>query len=141
MLKILKIPLNNNDTPHVFVKMNDIDNRYRISVNYQYLNEKYGLKMKMIRDLNKIEKENDYFQITNNVVKIKYKPIQPTPPIQTWQLGRLDNTIDVQRMLIQKGGTLTTLLIFKRNYYDDINYSIFFSSNHYNTINEFLRSK
>jgi hypothetical protein len=62
-LKVLKIPIDiyylsndqKNTTPHFFIKVSLDTKRYRISTSFQHLNKNYGIRIKIIRDLKKIQ--------------------------------------------------------------------------------------
>ena len=133
----LKVPVLYRSVPYVYIKMNNIDNRYRLSGNYKYLNEHYGLKINMIRDFDKIEhSSNKYFSIVDNSIDLFKKS-----DWQNWKMGEGDNTLLVQRMIINHEKENHTIIILTRNFKGDINSSIFFCSPSYYNINHFLEDQ
>ena len=134
-----KIPILHRTVPYVYVKMNNFNNRYRLSCNYRYLNEHYGLKINFIRDLTKLEKlENTFFKITDNTIKLNdlnmLKDLKKVVN-QTWELGSDKNTLKIVRLIHDK----CTMIIFHRIFENDENYSIFYASKTIPNINTFLK--
>lgn len=128
----IQIPLTTYNSPYIFVKINDIDDRYRISVNYKYLNENYNLKLKMIRNFDQIKNTcNQYFKIVDNQIYFESD--------KQWVLGTEKNSVIIDRRIITENNHKSTIIFFKRIYNDTVNQSLFFSSDYYNTINEFLK--
>jgi len=128
----LKIPITYRSAPYVYIKINNNSKRYRLSCNYKYLNEHYGLKMKFIRDLDNIYYPiNKYFNIVDNEILINN---DLDSLYQTWDLGSDENTLKITRILNDD----VVFLILHRVYDGEYDYSIFYGSKKYNTINELL---
>lgn len=137
-----KIPILHRTVPYVYVKMNNLNNRYRLSCNYKYLNEHYGLQINFIRDLTKIEYPvNTFFKIIDN--KIKLSDLSDLSDLknlekvvnQTWELGDENNSLKIVRLIHDK----CTIIIFHRVFKEDENYSIFYASDSIPNINTFLK--
>lgn len=130
----LRVPVLFRSVPYVYIKMNSIDNRYRLSGNYKYLNEHYGLRMNMIRDFTKIDNHsNRYFEIVSGIAYVKHES-----DWQNWKMGKDNNILTIQRRIVQHKDISNTIMILTRKYYDETNSSIFFCSNQHYDINQFL---
>jgi len=127
----LKVPVLHRTAPFIFLKMNKYNKNYRLSANYKYLNSKYDLKMNFIRDLDKIHyPDNKFFTIKENVIYLK-----KNNNIQEWLLKESeDNTLYISKIIYDD----TSIMVLKRIFQDDINYSIFFGSLSYYNLNHFL---
>lgn len=125
----LKIPIMHRNNPYIYIRINNNDDHYRISMNYKYLNEHYNLKLKFIRDFSKIDNhDNKFFKIVDDI--IYPKNIGYT---QTITLGTDRNKCIIYRIIYEK----TSIMIFKRMYEDSPeNYSIFFASENISNIND-----
>ncbi len=150
--EVIQIPIMYRSVPYVYIKINDVDNKYRLSANYKYLNEHYNLRMNMIRDFNKIDiketinpitkestnqKETPWFVIYNNSTIV----VRCEQEWQNWEMGSGNNTLNVKRIIIPQGDSISTIMIFYRRYFDEYNCSLFFSSNKFYNINELLGMK
>jgi len=137
---VLKVPILHRTVPYIYVKMNDTDEKYRISANYKYLNEHYNLKIGMIRDFSKInikennnQKETPWFVIYNKTIQVRHEQ-----EWQNWEMGSGDNTLIVKRIIIPHDDGMSTIIIFYRRFKEEYNCSLFFSSDKFYSINELL---
>lgn len=126
----LKIPIMHQTCPYIYLRIGQDSNRYRISMNYKYLNEHYNLNLNFIRDLSKIHNhDNIFFKIENNI--IYPKNIGHT---QTIKLGNNNNNKCIVHKIIYKK---TCIMVFERIFEDEVsNFSIFFASENINNIND-----
>lgn len=134
----IKIPILHRTIPYIYIKASTVCNSYRLSGNYKYLNEHYNLKINFIRDLTKISEwnwNNSYFNINNDVsIGIKTKH-----DWQTWNLSHdTHNSLSINRLIIKSDKGDSTIIILNRDYRGETNSSVFFSSNCYYNINQFL---
>jgi hypothetical protein len=137
----IKIPILHRTIPYVYIKASTVCNSYRLSGNYKYLNEHYNLKINFIRDLIKIDGnhwDNKYFSIDPfGNVTTKEKSLW-----QEWCLNAAqDNTLMIYRLIIKDEKGDSTLIILNREYKDEKNSSVFFASNCYYNINQFLSAQ
>jgi len=132
-----KVPIFNRSVPYIYIKMNDIDSKYRVSSNYKYLNEQYNLKINFIRDLDKISnKNNEFFILDSSNIK----------PVGDFELIKCEindtNYTNIYKTIITEKvynkTETTTLMIIERVYREDINYSVFFTSTLYYSLDEFI---
>ncbi len=132
---VLKIPILHRTVPYIYVRMEHLTNRYRVSANYQYLNSNYGLKLSLIRDLEKIfNQDNKYFKIKDSQILKE----TTTDNWQDWNMIHEGNSLLISRLLVQRKDSLTSLIVLNRNFEDDKDSSIFFASDKYFTIDQFL---
>lgn len=135
----LKIPILHRTVPYIYIKTSITCNSYRLSGNYKYLNEHYNLKINFIRDLDKINndnKNNKYFILDNN----NNINIKDGDKWQKWKIGSdTNNELHISRLIVDSALGASTIIILQRKYFEDINYSIFFSSTNYFNINSFLQ--
>jgi hypothetical protein len=138
----IKIQLFKEPNPFIFIQNDLYSKRYRISTNYKYLNEQYGLKIQFLRDFNKIENlpKNSLFKVgggysMNSIyfttreyqdLEFRHEPIADTKTgfkVSHYNYGSLKN------------GDRTVLFIFNKDYEEmgetDTNYSLFFASEKY----------
>ncbi len=130
-----KIKLYTRNLPYIYLKYNINSNRYRISSNYEFLNKNYDLKIQYIRDLNKIDKNNILFNIKDKCITLKDDDKFDKDTFKEDDL----NFVNVYKY-INHNFKKTIIFIFKRVYKDDINYSIFFSSDVFYSLNEYLNN-
>lgn len=134
---VIKLPILHRSTPYVYVKMDLSSKSYRLSANYKYLNEQYNLKINFIRDFNKIDcVNNKYFSVdTTDDISVLLKN---STEWQTWNMGDSVKGLLISRLIVTEGSDTNTIIVLKRFYDDDINYSLFFASTKYYTIDQFL---
>ena len=165
-----KISIIDNNDPFFYLKLHKVSNIYRISLNYEHLNNCYGLKLKFIRDLEKIyNKHNTLFNINliddnisrdhklYNIVlnslsddmlsklNLKYEFISENfeTKVQSEDVKYIPNKCFITRLTfknIKNLDELTTIFLFKRLYDSDVNYSILFCSTTYFNIDSFINS-
>ena len=127
----LKIPIMHRTVPYVYIKMSLINDRYRLSANYKYLNEQYKLKMSFIRNFEDIYNHNNkYFEIIDNMITIKDHKNQTSS--QSWEMGSGENTLKIIRIIYID----SSLIYLFREYKGVKNCSIFFSSTELSSINQ-----
>jgi len=132
-----KISIFDNPLPFFYIKMDKLSNKYRISLNYEYLNIKYNLKINYIRDLDKIDK-NLLFEICNeNNVSIEESPA--VRYIKDEFKITDDNYLEISKYE-DDYYVGTVFYIFKRVYKDDVSYSVLFFSDIFFNLNMFLDS-
>lgn len=132
-----KLNLFTSNSPYFYIKLSHCSNTYRISLNYEFLNKTYGLKLKFIRNLSKIHQQyNKYFNINNKIVLFNKDVFHESSEI----IISDDNKIIINKIIIDglNNNDKTSLFIFKRIYKNDINYSILFCSTVNYTLDEFL---
>lgn len=140
----IKIQLFKEPNPFIFIQNDLYSKRYRISTNYKYLNEQYGLKIQFLRDFNKIESlpRNSLFKVVRGSanysdsmyfttreyqdLEFKHEPIADTKTcfkVSYYNYGSLKNS------------DRTVLFVFHKVYEEigetDTNYSLFFASEKY----------
>ena len=132
----LKIPIQNRSTPYIFCRISDSTHNYRVSCNYEYLNTTYNLKINFYRNLD-ISK-NKFFTLT------KDKDIELTN-YNDWQHWSLthdsSNYIDISRLVIVEKDSCNSIIVFKRIFEEEYNCSVFFCSDKYFNIQQFIESQ
>jgi len=68
-MKNIKIPILIKEPAHFFIKWSPSDKRYRISASFKYLSTKYRLHINIIRDLDKIDSNNNNFKFLLSLIK------------------------------------------------------------------------
>lgn len=148
----IRIQLFKETNPFIYIQ-NDLDSRrYRISTNYEYLNSKYNLKIQFIRDLNKLDKrigsqnlimdwlihkeqQSIYFKddIQLNVEELEFK----------FNSDSIWNIFKVFRYSYgdKEHNNRTSILIFNKKFGNDSGYSLFFASESFLNIEDFLYSQ
>ena len=153
----IRIQLFKESNPFIYIQ-NDLDSkRYRISTNYEYLNSKFNLRIQFVRDFNKLEKlgskrsdiktntliewlifkdqQSIYFKDPSSVevdeMEFKYNSVAVN---DTWNIFKIFKyTFGTYE---QKNRT--SVLIFNKKFGDDSSYSLFFSSEKFVNLDEFL---
>jgi len=146
---IKKIPLMIGKEPYFYLKLSKDSNLYRLSLNYEYINKVFNIKLKFIRNLNKVLlKKNNIFTIDKskiydfkNTVSSIYNIIIDEYDICVF--SQPNNKCYVSKYtFINKldDSDVTTIFIVNRSYNYEENYSILFSSNMYYDIDTFLET-
>lgn len=131
----LKIPIQNRSAPYIFCRISDSTHNYRISCNYEYLNTTYNLKINFYRNLKEINK-NKFITIYQNDIKLN--------DFDKWQHWTLevdkDNYIYISRLVVNESASCNSIVVFRRFFHMDYNCSVFFSSDKYHNINQFIEN-
>ena len=149
---IIKVPLmiqKDKDEPFYIIKMNKLNNLYRVSLNYEHLNKLYGLRINFIRNLEKVSnKSNKLFKISGQIININpefkltnnlYKVEKDEGFVKNYE-DKINCCKIIKYSFIDKydQNNVTTIFIIKRDYEDNCNFSILFSSVNFYNIDDFL---
>ena len=149
---IIKVPLmvqKDKDEPFYIIKMNKLNNLYRVSLNYEHLNKLYGLRINFIRNLEKVSnKSNKLFKISGQTISINpefkltnnlYKVEKDEGFVKNYE-DKINCCKIIKYSFIDKydQNNVTTIFIIKRDYEDNCNFSILFSSVNFYNIDDFL---
>ena len=149
---IIKVPLmlqSDKDEPFYIIKMNKSNNLYRVSLNYEHINKLYGLRINFIRNLEKVSnRSNKLFKISNDKISINpdfkllnnlYKIEKDEAFIKNFE-DKINCCKIIKYSFIDKydSNGVTTIFIIKRDYENDCNFSILFSSVKFYNIDDFL---
>lgn len=149
---IIKVPLmiqKDKDEPFYIIKMNKLNNLYRVSLNYEHLNKLYGLRINFIRNLEKVSnKSNKLFKISGQIISINpefkltnnlYKVEKDEGFVKNYE-DKINCCKIIKYSFIDKydQNNVTTIFIIKRDYEDNCNFSILFSSVNFYNIDDFL---
>ena len=149
---IIKVPLmiqKDKDEPFYIIKMNKLNNLYRVSLNYEHLNKLYGLRINFIRNLEKVSnKSNKLFKISGQTISINpefkltnnlYKVEKDEGFVKNYE-DKINCCKIIKYSFIDKydQNNVTTIFIIKRDYEDNCNFSILFSSVNFYNIDNFL---
>ncbi len=149
---IIKVPLmiqKDKDEPFYIIKMNKLNNLYRVSLNYEHLNKLYGLRINFIRNLEKVSnKSNKLFKISGQTISINpefkltnnlYKVEKDEGFVKNYE-DKINCCKIIKYLFIDKydQNNVTTIFIIKRDYEDNCNFSILFSSVNFYNIDDFL---
>ena len=122
--------------PHFFIKLDNTEKRYRISASFKYLNENWGLKINIIRDMNKIPKSS---LITKTADNLSFDSEIAS------DLGlELDRRTDIQDLVIERifdANSETVVFIISRTYDSDRNTALVFFSKNFWNVEEFFNEK
>ena len=130
-----KIQISYREVPYIYVKMSTINNSYRLSANYKYLNEQYNLKINFLRNLDTLF-NNEIFIIKDQGIHLNKKFMDMS---QSWRIQDNElNNLNVTRLILNDKYE-NSIIILKRDYFGDINYSLFFCSTFYHSLAEFLK--
>lgn len=137
------------DEPFYIIKMNKLNNLYRVSLNYEHLNKLYGLRINFIRNLEKVSnKSNKLFKISGQIININpefkltnnlYKVEKDEGFVKNYE-DKINCCKIIKYSFIDKydQNNVTTIFIIKRDYEDNCNFSILFSSANFYNIDDFL---
>lgn len=140
---------NDKDEPFYIIKMNKANNLYRVSLNYEHLNKLFGLRINFIRNLEKVSnKSNKLFKISGETISINpdfklsnnlYKVEKDEGFIKNYE-DKINCCKIIKYSFIDKydPNNVTTIFIIKRDYEDNCNFSILFSSINFYNIDDFL---
>ncbi len=132
-----KIGLLSRTSPFIFLKLDKISDRYRISANYKYLNTTFNLKINYIRDLGKIQNS------VNGLFTIQESGIQDISDVFKRFKVKVENNnyCIVYKHLEEDDDTKNSILIFERYHNGTINYSVLFVSTEFFNIDQYLDNK
>jgi len=146
--KIYKIYLQEKDStiiegnPHFFIKIDPNDKRYRISTSFDFMNKKWGFNINIIRDLSKLEIQEDQLkkiikecELTRTLCKPgQQKIFQPSGSEESSTQEESSNFIDIFALR----SDCTFIFLIERFYEGSKNSTLVFFSTQYFNFNEFV---
>ncbi len=141
----IRIQLFREPNPFIYIQHDLSSKRYRVSTNYKYLNEEYKLKIQFIRNFSALDIKHEnslieilshsslnfsvFFKCTNfEELEFKHENEYGTSSLKLFKF--IDGSKECNNR--------TSIIIFNKRYLAETSYSLFFTSEKFNNIDEFL---
>lgn len=144
----IRIQLFREPNPFIYIQHDLNSKRYRVSTNYKYLNEEYKLKIQFIRNFSALD-----IKYRNSLIEILSHPGKDFKDYSVFfkctdfeELEfKNENTYGSSSLKLFKfivgsknSNNRTSIIIFNKRYLTESSYSLFFSSEKFNNLDEFL---
>jgi hypothetical protein len=141
----IRIQLFREPNPFIYIQHDLGSKRYRVSTNYKYLNEEYKLKIQFIRNFSAldIKYKNSLIEILShsgqnfsvffkctNFEEIEFKHDTETGSSSLKLFKFIDGN--------KSNDDRTSIIIFNKRFCSESSYSLFFASEKFNNLDEFL---